>query len=102
MAGSECPQPHALIQLSEEAMPKRDDPEFRKSLEESLTAVMNEVNGAVDPHEALQFMVVVKDVWGMHNDFLTPTMKIKRNIVEDVYKPHIDSWYSSKKAIIWE
>lgn len=102
VAGSECPQPHALIQLSEEAMPKRDDPEFRKSLEESLTAVMNEVNGAVDPHEALQFMVVVKDVWGMHNDFLTPTMKIKRNIVEDVYKPHIDSWYSSKKAIIWE
>lgn len=102
VAGAECPQPHALIQLSEEAMPKRNDPEFRTSLEESLGAVMADVNNSVDPHEALQFMVVVKDVWGMDNDFLTPTMKIKRNIVEDVYKPHIDSWYGSKKKIIWE
>ncbi len=102
VAGAECPQPHALIQLSEEAMPKRNDPEFRKSLDESLSAVMAEVNNSVDPHEALQFMVVVKDVWGMDNDFLTPTMKIKRNIVEDVYKPHIDGWYASKQKIIWE
>lgn len=102
VAGAECPQPHALIQLSEETMPKRNDEAFRAELAESLTELMASVNSTVDPHEALQFMVVVKDVWGIENEFLTPTMKIKRNVVEDVYKPHIDNWYGSRQKVIWE
>lgn len=102
VAGAECPQPHALIQLSEEALPKRNDPEFRKELEAGLVEVMKHVNDNVDPHEALQFAVVVKDVWSIENEFLTPTMKIKRNVIEDVYKSQIDGWYASKQKVIWE
>lgn len=102
VAGAECPQPHALIQLSEEAMPRRDDPEFREELEASLKELIGHVNDTVDPHEALQFVVVVKDVWGIENEFLTPTMKIKRNVIEDVYKPQIETWYGAKKQVIWE
>ena len=102
VAGAECPQPHALIHLSEEAFPKRDDPEFRKHLEESLEGLMKSVNATVDPHEALQFMVVVKDTWGMDNGFLTPTMKIKRDVVEKTYSDHIDTWYGARKKVIWE
>ena len=102
VAGAECPQPHALIQLSEEAMPRRDDPEFREELEASLKELIAHVNDTVDPHEALQFVVVVKDVWGIENEFLTPTMKIKRNVIEDVYKPQIETWYGAKKLVIWE
>ncbi len=102
VAGAECPQPHALILLSEENLPKRDDPEFRKTLEPELMEVMKEVNNSVDPHEQLQFVVIVKDVWGIENEFLTPTMKIKRNVVEDTYKGKQDAWYSSKQKVIWE
>lgn len=102
VAGAECPQPHALIQLSEEAMPKRDDPEFRKELEQSLAETIAEVNTHVDPHEAIEFAVVVKDVWGIENEFLTPTMKIKRNVIEDVYQPNIEAWYKAKKKVIFE
>lgn len=102
VAGAECPQPHALIQLSEEALPKRNDPEFRKELEAGLVEVINHVNDNVDPHEALQFAVVVKDVWSIENEFLTPTMKIKRNVIEDVYKSQIDGWYAAKQKVIWE
>ena len=102
VAGAECPQPHALINLSEEAFPKRDDPEFRKEIEEGFTKLMSDVNATVDPHEALQFMVVVKDPWTIDNDFLTPTMKIKRDVIEGVYKDKIDGWYGSKQKVIWE
>jgi long-chain acyl-CoA synthetase len=102
VAGAECPQPHALIHLSETAFPKRDDPAFRAELKESLNALMKHVNSTVDPHEALQFMVIVKDTWAIENDFLTPTMKIKRNVVEDTYKDKIDTWYSSRETLIWE
>lgn len=102
VAGAECPQPHALINLSEEAFPKRNDPEFRAELESSLVSLMKDVNGTLDPHEALQFMVIVKDLWTIENEFLTPTMKIKRNVLEDVYKPQIDGWYGSRQKVIWE
>lgn len=102
VAGADCPQPHALIHLSEEAFPKRDEPEFRKHLEASLEELMRNVNATVDPHEALQFMVVVKDTWGMDNGFLTPTMKIKRDVVEKTYCDYIETWYGARKKVIWE
>ncbi|KZY60029.1 AMP-binding acetyl-CoA synthetase, partial [Oleiphilus sp. HI0065] len=47
VAGAECPQPHALIHLSEEALPQRDDPAFREHLEASLVELLNKVNGTV-------------------------------------------------------
>jgi long-subunit acyl-CoA synthetase (AMP-forming) len=102
VAGAECPQPHALIHLSETAFPKREDPAFRAELKDSLGALMKHVNSTVDPHEALQFMVIVKDTWGIENDFLTPTMKIKRNVIEDTYKGKVDGWYASRETLIWE
>ena len=63
---------------------------------------MKEVNNSVDPHEQLQFMVIVKDQWLIENDFLTPTMKIKRNIIEEVYKPLEDKWYAGRQKIVWQ
>ena len=102
VAGAECPQPHALIHLSEDALPKRDDPEYRKELEESLKTLLEKVNATVDPHEALQFAVVVKDTWGIENGFLTPTMKIKRDVIEGQYKDQLDGWYAGRSKVIWE
>ncbi len=102
VAGADCPQPHALIMLSEEAMPKRDDAAFREQIEGEFKTLMSDVNATVDPHEALQFMVVVKDTWGIENGFLTPTMKIKRDVVESTYKDNIDGWYAAKQKVIWE
>lgn len=102
VAGAECPQPHALINLSEDDFPKRNDPAFRNKIEDDFKNLMADVNKTVDPHEALQFMVVVKDSWNIENSFLTPTMKIKRDVIEGAYKDQIDGWYASKQKVIWE
>jgi long-subunit acyl-CoA synthetase (AMP-forming) len=88
--------------LSEADLPKRDDPAFRAELEKSLPELMKKVNATLDPHEALQFLVVVKDTWDIENGFLTPTMKIKRDVIEDTYKSKIDGWYASREKLIWE
>lgn len=102
VTGADCPQPHALVMLSDDTFVQHADPAFRKDLEPSLLALMKQVNDSVDPHEQLDFLVVVKDQWLIENDFLTPTMKIKRNVIEDVYKPLQDKWYASKQKIIWQ
>lgn len=102
VTGADCGQPHALVVLSESVLPKRNDPDFQKEIEPSFVELIGKVNSTLDPHEQLDFIVVVKDPWTIENEFLTPTMKIKRNVIEDVYRPHQDAWYKSKKKVIWQ
>lgn len=50
-----------------------------------LKTLMREVNTSIDPHKEMQCIVVVKTPWIIDNGFLTPTMKIKRNVIEAHY-----------------
>ncbi len=102
VAGADQPQPYALLMLSDDTFAKHGDESFRKEVEPELLALMNEVNASVDPHEALQFMVVVNEQWTIENEFLTPTMKIKRNVIDDVYGKLEDGWYKAKQKLIWQ
>lgn len=102
VSGANYPQPHCLVMLSEDAQRKTADDAYRKELETSFTSLLSDVNQAVDPHEQLKFIAVVKDEWTIENDFLTPTMKLKRNVVEDAYKAATDNWYEQKQPVIWQ
>ena len=42
-----------------------------------------QVNAALDKHERLRRLVVVKDNWAVDNGFLTPTLKIRREKIEE-------------------
>jgi long-subunit acyl-CoA synthetase (AMP-forming) len=102
VAGSEYPQPHALIMLSEDAQARKVDEAFRKELEASFVNLLKEVNASLDPHEHLQFFTVVEQEWSIENNFLTPTMKMKRNVIEDAYKAMLDDWYGRRQPVIWQ
>ncbi|MCP5160317.1 MAG: AMP-binding protein [Hahellaceae bacterium] len=102
VAGAEYPQPHAMLMLSDEAHARRADESFRKELEQSFNELLKQVNATVDPHEALQFFVVVDQQWTIENQFLTPTMKMKRNTIEDAYKQNLESWYAARQKVIWQ
>ncbi|WP_165854990.1 AMP-binding protein [Marinobacter sp. JSM 1782161] len=102
VSGADQPQPHCLVMLSEEAHRKTADDAFRMQLETSFKSLLDEVNGAVDPHERLKFIAVVRDEWSIENNFLTPTLKLKRNVVEDAYKVEADRWYDEKQPVIWQ
>lgn len=102
VTGAECPQPFAIAVLSEAHQSRFNDPTFQKDLTPGLQELIASVNKTLDAHEALQFLVVVNDVWGIENDFLTPTMKIKRDVIETFYEPKTESWFKSKKQVIWD
>jgi long-subunit acyl-CoA synthetase (AMP-forming) len=102
VAGAECPQPYAMAVLSEQYQGVRNDPAAREKLEQTLTDLIQKVNESVDQHEALQFVVLVSDVWGIENDFLTPTMKIKRDVIESFYDSRVSEWQKLKKRVIWD
>ncbi len=102
VAGAEYPQPHCMIVLSEDAQAKRGDEGFRKELEASLAQLLKDVNASIEHHEQLQFLAVVSDEWTIENNFLTPTMKMKRNVIEDAYKGKLEEWYGARQPILWQ
>jgi len=102
VSGANQTQPFALVMVDEDLREKMDDPSVRKQTEESFRQLMEDVNKTVDPHEKLAFMVVVNDDWSIENNFLTPTLKLKRNVVEDAYQDKVNEWYARRQPVIWE
>ena len=74
----------------------------RAGLHSSLEKLLEEVNGALDKHERLRRLVVVKDSWAVENGFLTPTLKIKRNVIEAAYGPRFEEWSERSEAVLWQ
>jgi long-chain acyl-CoA synthetase len=102
VAGSGRPACYALVQLAESLRGRRDEPAFRAELTSSLEALLDRVNSELEKHERLQFLAVVREEWQTANDFLTPTLKIKREVIEAAYAPFLDQWYAARQKVIWQ
>ena len=102
VSGSGRPACYAVVQLAEEMRDKLGDEQFRAEMTRKLEALLDEVNSQVEGYEQMQFLAVVREEWQVANDFLTPTLKIKRNVVEDAYAPLLDAWYDSRQKVIWQ
>lgn len=76
--------------------------EARASLHSSLEKLLEEVNAVLDKHERLRRLVVVKDSWAVENGFLTATLKIKRNVIEDTYGARFEEWSARSEAVLWQ
>jgi len=95
VVGDSIPQPIVLVVLSERGKGKT-----KEDLIASLTKTMEVVNPKLDKHEKLHNIVVVAEDWTIENKLLTPTMKIKRNAIEKIYKSNYTSWYEGERVIL--
>ncbi|MFT4995032.1 MAG: long-chain acyl-CoA synthetase [Paraglaciecola sp.] len=91
VTGSQLKQPIALVVLSPEAQQQGN-----ASVENSLLETMQSVNATLESHAALDHLVIMRDEWTVDNDLLTPTMKIKRSVLEEHYEALINRAYNSK------
>lgn len=102
VAGANQPQPCLMVLLSEEARDELERGGSRSELEQELADELDSVNAECESHEKVAFVVVVREPWTMENGMLTPTMKIKRNVIEDFYNRKMDEWFEQKRKVIWE
>ncbi len=101
VTGANLGQPIGIVMLSDAAMASAKDDAGRKALEQSLTQHLTQVNAALDPHEQLQCVVVSRTPWTVENDIITPTFKVKRNRIEDLYAAEFAKWEASRKKVLW-
>ena len=47
-------------------------------------------------------LVVTAQAWTVDNDLITPTFKVKRNRIEDLYASRYETWVGARKTVIWE
>ncbi len=102
VGGANQPATFALVLLAEEARKAVADEGARKSTADELSHLLDQTNAALDPHEQMEFAVVVREPWTIDNGMLTPTMKIKRNVIEKKYEPQLARWYDAGQKVIWE
>ena len=55
--------------------------------------IVDEVNATLAPFETIKRIAVVADEWTIETDELTPSMKLKRRVVEKKYAAAIAAFY---------
>jgi long-chain acyl-CoA synthetase len=100
VTGANLGQPLGIVMLNVEGIAKAKD--ARGEVESSLSAHLEAVNEKLDPHEQMDCLVVVTEPWSVDNGFITPTFKVKRNRIEEVYGPNYEKWVGSRKKVIWQ
>jgi len=102
LMGAGMPHPFAVVLLAEETRKVSGLPTERAAVERTLLDLMNLVNTQLDPHEQLSFVAVAQGPWTVGNGFITPTLKIRRNVLESRYRPCVDDWLRQNRPVVWE
>ena len=82
LMGTQLVQPVLVINISEQAaaMPKAE-------IENSLVETLNKVNGKLEAHAKVGGIIVAQKAWTTETGELTPTLKVKRHVVEKAFLP---------------
>ena len=101
VTGANLGQPLGIVMLNAEAAKRAEEPAQRQAMEVSLSAHLDAVNARLDPHEQLDCLVVVSEPWTVDNGFITPTFKVRRNRIEEVYGAQFERWTGKHQRVVW-
>ena len=100
--GSGMSAPFCMAVLVPELRKASESPLHREDLNKVLAQEIDRVNGQLDPHEQLRFIVLCHQAWTADNGLLTPTLKVRRTALEERFKNSFAKWEQSKSRVVWE
>jgi long-subunit acyl-CoA synthetase (AMP-forming) len=89
-------QPIALVNLSENSAELSDS-----EIVESLLETLNEVNRELESYTRISHLIIFREAWAEDSGYFTPTLKLKRHIVDIAYKENYEKWAESSETISW-
>jgi long-chain acyl-CoA synthetase len=101
VTGANLGQPLGIVMLNADAARRAEDSSQREAMEVSLSAHLDAINARLDPHEQLDCLVVVSEPWTVDNGFITPTFKVRRNRIEEVYGGLFERWTGQHRRVVW-
>lgn len=79
-----------------------DFPHFdRARYERTTKKVIKRMNSELESHEQIKGVLMIKDPWSIENGILTPTLKIKRHVLEQKYHEIGHNW-PKDQLVVWE
>ncbi|MEW6996384.1 AMP-binding protein [Colwelliaceae bacterium BS250] len=86
-------QPIALVVLGE-GIDRHD-----KNIQQDLLVTLEAVNSELESHQRLDFIYVCAHAWDIENELLTPTLKLKRDNIEQLYSAKLPKDYKNKVVV---
>jgi long-chain acyl-CoA synthetase len=100
--GADWPSPCGAVVLTAQARKGAATQEGRHALENSLQQMLDTVNARLEDYERLKLLAIVDGGWTIERGFLTPTMKMKRPVLEAYYGPRVADWMARNRTIVWD
>ncbi len=97
VAGLGIPQPICLVNLSEQGE-KADQATIAASIRSDIEGL----NKSLSNYERISTVIVTQETWSESNEMLTPTLKVRRGKLDDVYGQQYLDWHSSSDDVIWQ
>jgi len=97
IVGLGIPQPIALVNLSEIGQ-AADKAEVTASFNEMLETI----NPTMESYNRVKKIIIMSELWSVENDILTPTLKIKRNVLDKLYRDQFHDWFAEADAVLWK
>ena len=101
VVGANMNQPLAILALTPDLVKEANQPQARQQLQDFLAHELVSLNQQLDPHERLSCLVLDPTPWTVASGFITPTLKVKRNQIEDTYGSFLEAWTAQSKTIVW-
>ena len=97
VVGLGCPQPLAIVNLSEIGISQN-----KTEVEASLKNVVQKVNTEVSNYNKISTIIIDQEPWSEDNRILTPTLKVRRPRIDELYGDQYSSWHDEKSKVIWK
>ncbi len=96
VVGLGIPQPLALVNLSEIGLG-----EEKATVENSILESLQKVNKGRTNYSQISTVIIQRNTWSIENDLLTPTLKVRRQQMDDQFRAQYLGWHQDDASILW-